>query len=297
MRKNLTKKLFLSVLTLAFAVISLGASTYAWFVLSNEATVQPFTGTVTSASGIEIGITNYNDSTAPSEWFTGLLKTADIEDFAAFEFDSFSDVTSPDGKTFKDINGTEITKAAKKSFVAFNLWFRAPEECTVNLTEINFATTGASQKTIDQSFKLSTGKTVNLNDQIEFKVEDAIRVSFVANGTTVKGIYQNNAASDEITVAEGVQTGYAGNSVGFDTEFGAHQYYEKKTNTELEAQSEPSGVKQIDAINDDELLSLVANEAQYVTVYVWVEGFDGECINYIFSQVLAVDFKFGLPTE
>ena len=41
MKKNLTKKLMLSVLTLAFAVVSLGASTFAWF-----------TDSVTSANNI-----------------------------------------------------------------------------------------------------------------------------------------------------------------------------------------------------------------------------------------------------
>ena len=57
MRKNLTKKLFLSVLTLAFAVISLGASTYAWFVLSESASVQSFSGTVSAGeSGLEIAV-------------------------------------------------------------------------------------------------------------------------------------------------------------------------------------------------------------------------------------------------
>ena len=39
MKKNLTKKLMLSVLTLAFAVVSLGASTFAWFTVSEEAKV------------------------------------------------------------------------------------------------------------------------------------------------------------------------------------------------------------------------------------------------------------------
>ena len=57
MRKNLTKKLFLSVLTLAFAVISLGASTYAWFTMSKNAQINAFEAEVQAGEGIEIAVT------------------------------------------------------------------------------------------------------------------------------------------------------------------------------------------------------------------------------------------------
>ena len=82
MRKNLTKKLFLSVLTLAFAVISLGASTYAWFTMSKEANVDKFTGKVTSTeSGLEICATDLTVLTADvpaSKWQTTSLNLLDV---------------------------------------------------------------------------------------------------------------------------------------------------------------------------------------------------------------------------
>jgi hypothetical protein len=90
MRKNLTKKLFLSVLTLAFAVISLGASTYAWFVLSEDANVEAFSGTVQSGtSGLEIAVTTYDATTVEeSAWkATELDITTDLADiFTKFKF-------------------------------------------------------------------------------------------------------------------------------------------------------------------------------------------------------------------
>ena len=40
MKNKLTRKLMLSAFTLLFAVISLGASTYAWFTMSEDADVE-----------------------------------------------------------------------------------------------------------------------------------------------------------------------------------------------------------------------------------------------------------------
>lgn len=306
MKNKLTRKLMLSAFTLLFAVISLGASTYAWFVLSDEADVEAFTGTVTAASGIEISITNYDNKTEPSEWFVGLLTTNDITDFVNYEFTKFDAVTSADGKTFKDIKGLGVEKSAKKSFIAFNLWFRAPKDCQVNLTEILLTTTGSSQKNIDQGFTLSAkdgqdpaqSVDVGLNDLVEFKVEDAARISFVSSGEELKYIYQNNAAPSTVATVEGqtYKAGYSGNSLNFDTEHGAFEYYQNKTNSSLTKQTAPTTVKTLLEINNDALIALDADKADYVTVYVWIEGFDGECINYIFNQTLSVDFKFSLPT-
>ena len=58
MKNKLTRKLMLSAFTLLFAVISLGASTYAWFTLSKDVTVESFQGTVTAGtSGLEVQVT------------------------------------------------------------------------------------------------------------------------------------------------------------------------------------------------------------------------------------------------
>ena len=56
MRKNLTKKLFLSVLTLAFAVISLGASTYAWFVGMKTVNVSSFDVEIAAIDSLSLSL-------------------------------------------------------------------------------------------------------------------------------------------------------------------------------------------------------------------------------------------------
>ena len=71
MKKNLTKKLMLSVLTLAFAVVSLGASTFAWFTISKDAEVQKLEFEVTANSGIEIGVASIGAK--PSQYYVASL--------------------------------------------------------------------------------------------------------------------------------------------------------------------------------------------------------------------------------
>lgn len=52
--KSLRKKLFLSILAVAFAVVSLGTSTFAWFVVNNEVAASGMTVQAKSEEGIVI---------------------------------------------------------------------------------------------------------------------------------------------------------------------------------------------------------------------------------------------------
>ena len=81
MKNKLTRKLMLSAFTLLFAVISLGASTYAWFTMSKDATIQAFQGTVTSGtSGLEVAITAYDNFTVQeSDWSSTEIKSTTIK--------------------------------------------------------------------------------------------------------------------------------------------------------------------------------------------------------------------------
>ena len=99
--KNLTKKLFLSMLTVAFAVVALGTTTFAWFTLSTEAKVEVFDAQVSAGSGFEIAVTAKGVGVTPqTKWYTGSLPTTAILEAAGlgegtqFRFDAVSPVVT-----------------------------------------------------------------------------------------------------------------------------------------------------------------------------------------------------------
>ena len=84
MKNKLTRKLMLSAFTLLFAVISLGASTYAWFTMNTTATVDVFEGQVIGGSGFDIAVTTKGYKTAENNefdkitWYSGVLPSSAI---------------------------------------------------------------------------------------------------------------------------------------------------------------------------------------------------------------------------
>ena len=104
--RKLTQKLVLSVVTMALVVIALGTSTFAWFTLTNKASIGAFTGQVTAGEGIEITLGDWNSSTlvydapvAATVWYT-VLPSAVIQTYVTNMYTSFrfDNLTSADGK-------------------------------------------------------------------------------------------------------------------------------------------------------------------------------------------------------
>ncbi|MFA7377032.1 MAG: hypothetical protein WCZ13_05950, partial [Acholeplasmataceae bacterium] len=59
------KKILLSVIAVVVTVAALGTSTFAWFTLSNRASVGTFEAEVTAGEGIEISLDGVN-------WYTDI---------------------------------------------------------------------------------------------------------------------------------------------------------------------------------------------------------------------------------
>ena len=310
MRKNLTKKLFLSVLTLAFAVISLGASTYAWFTLSKDATVDTFQGKVTAGtSGLEIQITNF-DVTTPVEsaWSVTSIPASVINGFLDPEFKFAAVQFDQSNYTFKTqaqaLEAATGNATFNKDYIAFNVHFRlsdaAATDADVNLylKELGFTTTNVSATPWNaaKSYTDGNGSTIAQGPlAAPYYVQDAARVAFDTS-STYDHVYEATSGSDHYTSAK------AGH-----TNLGAVDYYNKVN--EQEAQIEQDGAmvdnpkyikvpagyyKPEQKPAENVQLGVLPNDGSsiYVTVYVWVEGWDAECINNIFSQILSIDMSF-----
>jgi hypothetical protein len=322
MKKNLTKKLMLSVLTLAFAVVSLGASTFAWFTLDGNANIGKFEADVVGGYGLDVSVTEYKGTV--SKWYTGAIPAEDIAAAivkttgkADWQFDAATPAEAlTASQSFKNVEGGD----AKGSYAIFDLHFKLTDATTTekfNLYLNKFDVTASNQEawTVDHEYALNgdliadgngvepgadgyvkTYKNkVALNSSVTYSVESAARIAFIEGTTGYNKVYQqaNNAV-----VAAG------NNTVGFN-EFGAWNYYAEKLgatnkltypasnpNETLEGTNTWSGewAEETEVVREN----LTGGDIVVLTVIVWIEGWDGECINAIFAQHLAVELAFGI---
>ena len=323
MKNKLTRKLMLSAFTLLFAVISLGASTYAWFVMSENAQVKAFSGTVTAGqSGLEIKVTSV-EVTSPdnTNWRSTELDLAtDFADATDVQFTALQnnkDVNKFAPNAFAGLSDTEENKTPEMNgnYVAFRLWFRLaditgiPEDGKkVYLTDYDLTTEGNVNdwyvnKEYDNTFEPdesqpSKNKVTVGQSGVKYYVSDAARIAFYnlietkdPEGETIKEEKVNKVYEAE--TLRGAD-GFKSNGIG---DKGALSYYNNVNGTSLSAPEEYyTSFSQSNV--SEEIGTLTAdNNLCYIDVYVWVEGWDQECINAIFNQTLKIVLKFSLnPT-
>src|SRR5690554_1359802 len=113
---KLSKKLFLSVITLVFTVVAMVATTYAWFTIGDTATVGNVEGSVQGSEGLEIQF----DGDDSGEWYSNISKSK-MDDFLGDAAEALKAISSPNGENFYLVN-----------------------QITYNGADIDFATGGGS---------------------------------------------------------------------------------------------------------------------------------------------------------
>lgn len=318
MKNKLTRKLMLSAFTLLFAVISLGASTYAWFVMSEDAKVTAFEGTVTTGeSGLEIAVASIedrdDDAIAALKWRSTQLTIA--EDLGWDDLDTADVVESPIvfdavqnqkgnfATTFKKLNknGSLTDATANVDYIAFRLYFRLADTTGITneivyLTNYDLNTTGETPAWYvnkDYTGTLLTDNLIKVGDKPVYKVSDAARIAFVPE--------DKNTYATEVFESEGVDESLNTSSYG-NKKVGAYDYYNKVKPGVLDTLYENVGenyltTKQyLDAAKGIGSLGK-ADNLTYVDVYIWIDGWDNECINAIFSQTLQIALDFSLDAD
>lgn len=323
--KKLTRKLFVSVLSLAFAVVALGATTFAWFTLGGTVTASTFTADVTTGEGIEVSI---DGST-----FKSVLTTEDI----IAEFDSkmntissgstfannfkFRDNTSNDGLTIKkggvaDANAT----AFSDGFIEFKLTFRSPTEnqkvYLVQQEDVSAFDEVADASSLGGTYIVATGKTwtsdanVDMNDDGDYIDEGEIAVStaytfYASNATRISFKGQETTDAAVIYAPEGQGTSFGAASVdGFAKKYAdAKGFVIPNTTTPASGAALTTTLGNGVAVctlttqnsNGHNTPATTTSDGWYyntVTVRIWLEGWDADCINAILSSPLAIQLKF-----
>lgn len=300
--RKLTTKLLFAIISVAFALVALGTTTFAWFTLSDTATVSTFDAQITAGEGIEISLdgTNYY-TTIPATEIQNKINQLNVE---------LKDVTSNDGKQFFYLNsGTAIDYTsfgtAKKPYIEFDLFFRSPSATGVILNNYEFTSKHVVQVEYpensgemveqvvegiswpaDVTFTNSFGVEVTAGTPATYYAHAALRMSL----TPV-----NNESSEEETAVvyqapevTGKNKAIGATPIGN----GMVDYYNKKNSDNPLDIDDGEIANALTAPSGSDLITLTANTPQKVRVRIWIEGWDPDTFNAILNAKINVKMVF-----
>ncbi len=261
--KNLSKKLVMSIVAVTLVVAALGASTFAWFTLSNRASVGTFEAEVTAGEGIEIsldGVSWYTD--IPTDIIKAQIGQVKLVDVTTNNAVDFYRAKVEGGKVVPAVVSEEDNPDKQDGgYVDFKLYFKSQEQLDIHWTEVKLGSRSFDW-TPDANFTLSNDDqviplTIDSDNEpyyrpYEVSAADAARVAVVGGQTFV---YEK----PEVTAALGtnISNGILGNSVFTSATvkaptFGAISYWNSKNvnNTypetvlfsEFDEENNPSGL-------------------------------------------------------
>lgn len=317
---KLSRKLLLSVLTLAFALITLGATTFAWFTLSTKAEIEPFIIDVTSGAGIEISAdgSNYSNFITADQIYAAITraKSSTILDH----------VTSKDGINFTtiDVSGSpSFGKVANSGWTQFDLWFRSPEkDVEVYMLKNTTVTSQGIDWISDANFQLtsSPSSVVDVGQKVTLFGANAVRISTTENTLAVGAGLQMDPGDSSNIFELGGATG--DQKLGKEIKsYGSVAYYNAKnpnnpiSEATIEAEEEllPEVLDYDDmpALEDlntsnvtEDHVPVSTLETPYsatgstyyyghITVRIWLEGWDPDMFNAIMADHITIHMYFG----
>jgi len=285
---KLMRKLSISILAVVFAVVAMGATTFAWFTLTNTAKVTQFEIDVTSAEGIELSVVD-------GVWGSTIDGSV-IEGLTGVSGAQLTAVTTADGTSgFATLNsllenGTyDITTPAVSGshYVEFTIKVRS-REMSKNIY-IDHTTTDITSKGItwqpDTSFTIDGTPITQATAPFSVYASSAARMSFDGANTV---IYEDTTLGTS--------------SMSFDWSEGALNYYAAKMNYDAPQAINPAitpyTVKEV-GVAEDTIIATTAgtlNAAGWseatIVVRIWLEGWDAECYNAIFDDTLQITIGF-----
>lgn len=323
---KLSRKLLLSIVTVALALVTLGATTFAWFTLSTRAEVQEFEVDVTSGAGIEIS--------ADGESYSNFIKAEDIYDAINRANSSrvLDHVTSPDGITFKTIGFDEDGKvhfnnSTTSGWTEFKLWFRSPENGVKVYMLNNTTVTSTGIKWMaDAEFKLKSTDTslTEVGKTYTLYGANAVRISTTENKVTPPTSDPGSDFSyDDGENAIVFELGYKDDQelgTSIKTEYGSVAYYNTKNQNNqitIDPENPPKLPETVygynnlpelknlntSAITDTHIpvdtltvASNISGTTLYygqITVRIWLEGWDPDMFNAIMADKIQIHLFFG----
>jgi len=323
--KKLSKKFMLSIVAIALVVIALGTSTFAWFTLSNKATVGQFNAEVTAGEGMELSL----DGTT---WYSNIPSTvikAKIQaNFNAGPAGNLNNAGEPvlgavttttlnDGDFLKmDLSGSGayIAAVANVDFISLKIYVRAVGIDKISVDTIEL--TGQDMDwTADATFTHANEAEIIEGEVYKMSAKNAARVGI--HSTTNNFVYQLPAAggtdaptvNSSNTIFEGTTVPAGGTPANKDAMYteatnGQEKYFVEKTDGNSYMRGftgYPGSVieAETDAASGVDVLTLTEDGDYYTEsfdLYVWFEGFDPDTYDAVLKMPLSVELSLkGTP--
>lgn len=322
--KRLRRRALLSsVAMLLVAAFALTTATYAWFTSSTSAKVDTLNVNVAAASGIQLSATGTGNwrSTLPVDQLTAVETNVFPTDNGYFSPCS-SDLSLGgaagnytlnlfDGVLANDLLTSTAVTTTNKTYVKFDVYAKVSQDTPLYL----FDQTAAVDKT---SAKLTSALRVALIDNGAVSNEGQVTswstnlISGSSPATNASYVWEPKS-DDHITSPsdyKGTQVAESGNSKAKNTYYGFKAAFNgislDAANTAgdnvalVETTQTPKSFPTIEALTSNESTYSNCKVADLkaginkVTIYVWVEGQDMDCLNEISGSDLGLNLVFGI---
>ncbi len=297
---KITRKLVLSILTVVLTVAALGTTTFAWFTLTNTATVQSFDAEIVADTGIEIALDNTGNPLL-YDWKT-TITTQDVYDYmtAVYGEDSFrfNNVTTTNGTSFADLEGTVTTAG----YLELPIHFRSPDATEIFMDAFTLTSTPFSWTSSNETFVNEHGDTISAGDSFNVNAADAFRMSVTGtiSSASVTTAYENPTSGTNYNLPQDSNT----TPLDLTASDGSVSFYEAVTATEPNGVTSVSVVNTITVIDGDANILKVADlaggqsgtaGAEYfgsITIRIWFEGWDPNAYNALLGRIVSSTLHF-----
>jgi len=318
---TLTKKFTISVLSIVFVITLLGTVTYAWFSLSTANVLDSLSLNITTGDELQISLDGVNYY---REIESSMIREKVGENLI------LQAVTSTDGENFK-LGGPkgEDIPIENEDYLNLTFWFRTSDAqrniyLAENVSDIAEYDEGKDGTYVvsrgivwkaDRTFQYGENEIVNDGDKDIYYAADAVRISFLEE----KIVENENDTRRLDVLSKKIFDLSENNSRGYGSLFGGLDYYNIKWDTNITPPTyKPSTFYSLSEFDEyipfiplddnSHILELIKtnsvdenNRSYYVgkvSINIWLEGWDADCFDAIFSDSIKVQLKFkaGLPT-
>ena len=312
--KKMTRKLLLSILTVVLTVIVLGTTTFAWFTITNVATVQAYDADLKANEGIEIAlgavplagpdqlnwVTNLTAATIEEYIFTNLANEPE-----GFKFDH---VTSANGRNFFTLfagdTGYEQT-ATTAGYIELPLHFRSDTADGIDWTGLSLTSTPLAWNTDVSFINVGDVTPTAVGTLLSVDPTDSVRISFTGSvlvetvPTTVTTVFEKPAQGDNVVLGTGGDLSNSGLGLA-----GAMNYFYAKNGVLPIGAAAVSVPLAITTVGTIRILDMTLNAdpesldyagADYygsVLVRIWIEGWDANAYNAILGGTISTSMEF-----
>lgn len=280
------KKIRSMVMMSLLCILMLSAATYAWFSLSNTAKVSNLTMTVGDVTGLQIapdenGHAGTFGSSIDFSTITGKLLPATSQDGKNFfkpYYNEDGEVSKTETKvTTEKLPVNNATDSTEGYYIEYSFWLKSLGKSS-NVTLVkgegleNANGIYDANKTYTGTYILST--TVDNTKAVPGSA--AVRISFIKSDDIANGTAKIFEPNSDISIS--------GLTEKID-------YAKDTTNVAAKVADVQHG-KAGNIVKNDTVISLNAGEPTKITMYIWIEGKDLQCVNQIAAKAIKGQIVF-----